>query len=97
VSHPSSRVPQLSVSLTTAILPLLVKLKEDYKEEYRRNGRPMQRTEAAEELKNAFDLAERSCPHIADDLVAGMIERLCSHSLSDSDIRRAIDKLKRPV
>lgn len=89
-------MPQLSVSLTTAILPLLVQLKEEYREEYRRNGRPVQRTEAAEELKNAFDLAERSCPGIADELVTGILSKL-GLSLSDNDIRRAVDKVKRPV
>lgn len=55
----------------------------------------MQRTEAAEELKNAFDLAERSCPGIADELVTGILGKLGSLSLSDSDIRRAVDKVKR--
>ncbi|XP_052783894.1 germinal center kinase 1-like isoform X3 [Mya arenaria] len=89
--------PQLSVSLTPTIFPLLDKLKEDYREEYRRNGRPIQRTEAAEELKNAFDLAERSCPGITDELVAGMLGKLCSLKLSDGEIKRAIDKVKRPV
>ncbi|WAR27558.1 STK25-like protein, partial [Mya arenaria] len=68
-------------------------LKEDYREEYRRNGRPIQRTEAAEELKNAFDLAERSCPGITDELVAGMLGKLCSLKLSDGEIKRAIDKI----
>ncbi|XP_053403365.1 serine/threonine-protein kinase 26-like isoform X14 [Mercenaria mercenaria] len=90
-------MPQLSVSLTTAILPLLVQLKDEYREDYRRNGRPVQRTEAAEELKNAFDLAERSCPGIADELVTGILSKLGSLTMSDSDIRRAVDKVKRPV
>lgn len=89
--------PQLSASLTTAILPLLVQLKEEYKEDYLRNGRPVQRTEAAEELKNAFDLAERSCPGIADELVTGIIMKLGGQSMSDMEIRKAIDKIKRPV
>ncbi|XP_060594092.1 serine/threonine-protein kinase 24-like isoform X2 [Ruditapes philippinarum] len=90
-------LPQLSVSLTTAILPLLVQLKDEYREDYRRNGRPVQRTEAAEELKNAFDLAERSCPGIADELVTGILSKLGSLTLSDTDVRRAVDKVKRPV
>lgn len=70
-------------------------MKERYKDEYLRNGRPIQRTEAAEELKNAFDLAERSCPGIADELVANMLQKLCSLKFSDSEIRKAIDKIKR--
>lgn len=72
-------------------------LKEEYREEYRRNGRPVQRTEAAEELKNAFDLAERSCPGIADELVTGIIDKLSSKTMSDSDVRRAVDRIKRFV
>jgi hypothetical protein len=70
-------------------------LKDEYREDYRRNGRPVQRTEAAEELKNAFDLAERSCPGIADELVTGILSKLGSLTLSDTDVRRAVDKVKR--
>ena len=70
-------------------------LKEEYKEDYRRNGRPMQRTEAIDELRNAFDLAERSCPGIADEVVTGIISKLGGSSMSDVDIKRAVDKVKR--
>lgn len=89
--------PILSACLTTAILPLLTQLKDEYKEDYRRNGRPMQRTEAIDELRNAFDLAERSCPGIADEVVTGIISKLGGSSMSDVEIKRAVDKVKRPV
>ena len=70
-------------------------LKDDYKDDYRRNGRPVQRTDTIDELRNAFDLAERSCPGIADDVVTGIISRLGGHTMNDADIRRAVDKVKR--
>ena len=70
-------------------------LKDEYKEDYRRNGRPMQRTEAIDELRNAFDLAERSCPGIADEVVTGIISKLGGSSMSDVEIKRAVDKVKR--
>ncbi|XP_033759678.1 serine/threonine-protein kinase 26-like isoform X6 [Pecten maximus] len=88
-------IPRLSPSLTSTVVPLLSKLKEDYKEEYRRNGRPIQRTEAVDELRNAFELAEKSCPGITDDLVAGLMGRLAMSHMSEQDIRRAVDKVKR--
>ena len=55
----------------------------------------MQRTEAIDELRNAFDLAERSCPGIADEVVTGIISKLGGSSMSDVDIKRAVDKVKR--
>uniref|UniRef100_K1QD66 Uncharacterized protein n=1 Tax=Magallana gigas TaxID=29159 RepID=K1QD66_MAGGI len=72
------------------------KLKDDYREDYRRRGHPVQRTEAVDELKNAFDLAERSCSGITDDLLTGVISRLATTAtVSEVEIRRAIDKVKR--
>ena len=55
----------------------------------------MQRTEAVDELKNAFDLAERSCPGITDEFMAGIINKLAVPAMGESDIRRAVDKIKR--
>ena len=70
-------------------------LKEDYREDYRRRGHPIQRTEAIDELKNAFDLAERSCSGITDDLLTGVIGRLATTArVQEVDIRRAVDKVK---
>lgn len=82
-------------TLVTINFIFYFQLKEDYKEEYLRNGRPVQRTEAIDELRNAFDLAERSCPGITDELVAGLFNRFTVSSLSDSDIRRAVERVKR--
>ncbi|KAK3095839.1 hypothetical protein FSP39_019828 [Pinctada imbricata] len=89
-------IPRQSPSLTSTIAPLLSQLRDEYREDLRRRGHPMQRTEAVDELKNAFDLAERSCPGIADEFMAGIIDKLAKPVLGDSDIRRAVDKMKRP-
>lgn len=81
---------------------MTLQLQADYKEDYRRNGRPIQRTDIVDELRNAFELAEKSCPGITDDLVSGLMGRFQipgprSDNLSDTDIRRAVDKVKRWV
>ncbi|XP_052703037.1 serine/threonine-protein kinase 25-like isoform X1 [Crassostrea angulata] len=90
-------VPRQSSSLSSTVVPLLLQLKDDYREDYRRRGHPVQRTEAVDELKNAFDLAERSCSGITDDLLTGVISRLATTAtVSEVEIRRAIDKVKRP-
>ncbi|XP_069103518.1 serine/threonine-protein kinase 26-like isoform X12 [Argopecten irradians] len=88
-------IPRLSPSLTSTVVPLLSKLKEEYKEDYRRNGRPIQRTDTVDELRNAFELAEKSCPGITDDLVAGLMGRLAMSHMPEQEIRRAVDKVKR--
>ncbi|XP_050401650.1 serine/threonine-protein kinase 26 isoform X6 [Patella vulgata] len=88
--------PMVSASLSTAILPILSQLKVDYREDYSRLGRPVQKTEAIDELRNAFDLAEKSCPGLADDLVSGILARLTEESdMREGEVRRAIDRTKR--
>ncbi|RUS91087.1 hypothetical protein EGW08_001112 [Elysia chlorotica] len=100
--------PQASQSLTSAIQPILSQLHEEYNSEFRRKGRPLPVLEVIRELQNAFDLAERSCPGLADDLVSRLVSRLLvgpgSQSqgagrgltqASEADVRRAVDKIKR--
>lgn len=70
-------------------------LKTEYYEDYRRNGRPVQRTETVDELRNAFELVERSCPGIGDDFLTGIIHRLGSVQQGGMDVRRAVEKVKR--
>ncbi|XP_041350402.1 serine/threonine-protein kinase 25-like isoform X8 [Gigantopelta aegis] len=94
---PPRKEPRPSACLSSTIMPTLSQLKDDYKDEYRRIGRPVQKTEAIEELKNAFDLAEKSCPGLADDLVSGIISRLGSTTnMTEGEVRRATDKIKQP-
>nr|KAG5690962.1 hypothetical protein BaRGS_027281 [Batillaria attramentaria] len=59
--------PQISPSLEHVVRPILSTLREDYREEYRRIGRPIPLTESIDELRNAFDLAEQSCPVMIED------------------------------
>lgn len=74
-------------------------MKDEYKEEYRRNGRPIQRTDAVDELRNAFELAEQSCPGISDELMAGILSRVSTRvgslSLTEAEVRRAVERVKR--
>ncbi|KAH9514815.1 hypothetical protein Btru_023707 [Bulinus truncatus] len=95
--------PQMSASLTSAVQPILLQLQDEYNNEFRRIGRPLPLLEVIKELQNAFDLAERSCPGLTDDLVSGILTRLLaspspSTQLSQSreaDVRRAMEKVKR--
>ena len=81
--------------MASDVLLFVLQLKEDYQSEYRRIGRPVQKTEAIEELKNAFDLAEKSCPGLADDLVSGIVARLGSTTgMTEGEVRRAADRIK---
>ncbi|XP_061189492.1 serine/threonine-protein kinase 26-like isoform X7 [Saccostrea echinata] len=90
-------IPRQSPSLTSTVGPLLLQLKEEYREDYRRRGHPVQRTEAVDELRNAFELAERSCAGITDDFLTGVISRLSNTAaVPETEIRRAIDRVKRP-
>ncbi|CAG2251969.1 serine/threonine-protein kinase 26-like isoform X7 [Mytilus galloprovincialis] len=89
-------IPRQSSSLSNTVVPLLSSLKSEYYEDYRRNGRPVQRTETVDELKNAFELVERSCPGIVDEFLTSVVSRLASVSQGGVDVRRAVDKIKRP-
>uniref|UniRef100_A0A0B7BJM1 non-specific serine/threonine protein kinase n=1 Tax=Arion vulgaris TaxID=1028688 RepID=A0A0B7BJM1_9EUPU len=98
--------PETSASLTSAIKPILSQLQEEYNSEFRRIGRPLPLLEVIRELQNAFDLAERSCPGLTDDLVSEILSRLLiSPALnsssqvsktSEAEVRRAADRVKRP-
>ncbi|XP_052107084.1 serine/threonine-protein kinase 26-like isoform X6 [Mytilus californianus] len=96
--RPTSMIelPRQSSSLSNTVVPLLSTLKSEYYEDYRRNGRPVQRTETVDELKNAFELVERSCPGIVDEFLTSVVSRLASVSQGGVDVRRAVDKIKRP-
>ena len=50
--------------------------------------------DAIEELKNAFELVEQSCPGISDELVTEVVMRLAGQSMSENECRSAVDRLK---
>ncbi|KAK7090483.1 hypothetical protein V1264_010274 [Littorina saxatilis] len=88
--------PQVSPSLEHVVRPVLSTLREDYREEYRRIGRPIPLTEAIDELRNAFDLAEQSCPGLTDDLLSGIVTRLAtsSRTVSQAELSHGLANLK---
>jgi len=57
-------------------------------------GRESRHTDAVEELKNAFELAERSSPGITNRLVEQVLSKL-QPGLSDSRLSSAMDNLSR--
>ena len=73
-----------------------MQLLEDYREEYRRIGRPIPLTEGINELRNAFDLAEQSCPGLTDDLLSGIITRLAtsSRTVSPAELSHGLGNLR---
>ncbi|XP_059806554.1 serine/threonine-protein kinase 25 isoform X1 [Hemitrygon akajei] len=75
-SEPMKRLPK-SKCLTTLVNPMFRELQEKHKVSGGNLG-------AIEELENAFNLAEESCPGISDKLVAHMVERVQRFSLSGS-------------
>uniref|UniRef100_A0A4W3J3B7 non-specific serine/threonine protein kinase n=1 Tax=Callorhinchus milii TaxID=7868 RepID=A0A4W3J3B7_CALMI len=66
-----------SKCLTTLVNPMFRELREKHKVSGGNLG-------AIEELENAFNLAEESCPGISDKLVAQMVERVRRYSLRGS-------------
>ena len=58
------------------------------------NAHGGQRIEAIDELRNAFDLVERSSPGITDDLVTELVQRLAGQSLNENEVQLAVDKCK---
>lgn len=75
--------------LNTTVNPLLSELQRRHNSS--REGR---HSDAVEELKNAFDAAERSSPGITNRLVEEILRKLAPN-LSDSRVHSALDKLSR--
>jgi len=57
-------------------------------------GRERRHSDAVEELKNAFEIAERSSPGITNRLVEEVLRKL-QPNLSDSRLQCALDNLSR--
>uniref|UniRef100_A0AAY4E0P1 Serine/threonine-protein kinase 25 n=1 Tax=Denticeps clupeoides TaxID=299321 RepID=A0AAY4E0P1_9TELE len=81
LNHPDAKMGDImkrqpkSPSLTALIIPIFKELKEK-----RRSGGGS--VGALEELENAFNLAEESCPGISDHMLTHMMERVCRFSLN---------------
>ncbi|XP_039278966.1 LOW QUALITY PROTEIN: serine/threonine-protein kinase 26 [Nilaparvata lugens] len=89
VTSQSSRSPCLSV----LIYPLI----SDLQRRHQYSGRASEsshKTDAIEELKNAFEIAERSSPGISDQFVREIIQKLLP-TLPDVRLKSVMDKMTR--
>jgi len=91
--QPRPRSEPKSPTLSSLIYPLLSELKRRHNYNARRED-GTHKSEAIDELKNAFEVAERSCPGISDLFVKEVIHKLLP-SLSESRLNPIMDKLVR--
>ncbi|CAE1317272.1 STK24_25_MST4 [Acanthosepion pharaonis] len=80
-----------SACLSLTVFPILSELRERYKV-----VRPPQKVEAIDELRNAFDLVEKSCPGITDKFVTDVVRNMGEQMLREAEVRRGVEKFKRP-
>lgn len=59
--------------------------------------RPPQKVEAIDELRNAFDLVEKSCPGITDKFVTDVVRNMGEQMLREAEVRRGVEKFKRYI
>lgn len=85
-----------SSSLTVTVMPLLARLKLLYKEDYEERGQSAEPTQIVEELLNAFQLAETSCPGLTDEFLGGIVEVLTTPTQGAMEIKRALEKVRSP-
>ncbi|XP_062575166.1 serine/threonine-protein kinase 26-like isoform X1 [Saccostrea cucullata] len=88
--------PQSSSTLSITVIPLLTRLKLLYKEDYEERGQSAEPTQIVEELLNAFQLAETSCPGLTDEFVSGIVEILTKPTQGALEIKRALEKVRSP-
>lgn len=85
-----------SSSLTVTVMPLLARLRLLYKEDYEERGQSAASTQIVEELLNAFQLAETSCPGLTDEFLGGIVEVLTIPTHGAMEIKRAVEKVRSP-
>jgi hypothetical protein len=61
--------------------------------ERHRTPHTTQQSDAIEELNVAFQLVEKSCPGMTEQLVSEIVQRICAHQLVDSQVKHALNKL----
>lgn len=57
--------------------------------------RPPQNIEAIDELRNAFDLVEKSCPGITDRFLTDVVRNIGEQMLREAEVRQGVEKFKR--
>ncbi|GAB1603347.1 serine/threonine-protein kinase 25-like isoform X2 [Argonauta hians] len=88
VSLPSNQAS--TTCLSFIVVPILNELREHY-----RVVRPPQNVEAIEELKNAFDVVEKSCPGITDRFLTDVVRNIGEQMLRETEVRQGVEKFKR--
>ncbi|XP_043219306.1 serine/threonine-protein kinase 26-like isoform X2 [Amphibalanus amphitrite] len=93
---PTGQQPNRSRTLTGVIHPLMAELQRRHRNSYRSRDPSSlaQRTDAIDELRNAFELAERSAPGISDQFVQQLLVKLVP-SMGESRLRAAMERLAR--
>ncbi|XP_073986600.1 germinal centre kinase III isoform X4 [Rhodnius prolixus] len=84
-----------SPTLSLLIHPLLGELKRRHSYHSRREDGTVQKSEAIDELKTAFEVAERTSPGIADLFVKEVVHKLLPSVVTDSGLNPVIDRLLR--
>lgn len=83
--------PKGNSCLPTVIYPLISEVQRKHKNNVKSLD-VAHKTEAIEELRNAFDLAERSCPGLSELLVRDILKKL-QPNLSTSRLQDAMERL----
>ncbi|XP_064093288.1 serine/threonine-protein kinase svkA-like isoform X1 [Macrobrachium nipponense] len=95
-SHPQSpralSPPPTTSTLSGVVLPLISELQRRHRHNSR--GGDSHRTDAIEELKSAFESAERSSPGVTDAFIRDLFTKLIPN-MTESRIRQAHDNLSR--
>nr|XP_011426128.2 serine/threonine-protein kinase 26 isoform X2 [Crassostrea gigas] len=94
-AHNGDSTSELS-SLNVTVMPLLARLKLLYKEDCEERGQSTASTQIVEELLNAFQLAETSCPGLTDEFLGGIVEILTAPTQGAMEIKRALEKVRSP-
>lgn len=68
-----------------------------YKEDCEERGQSTASTQIVEELLNAFQWAETSCPGLTDEFLGGIVEILTAPTQEAMEIKRALEKVRRYV
>ncbi|XP_014665949.1 PREDICTED: serine/threonine-protein kinase 25-like isoform X2 [Priapulus caudatus] len=88
--HSSRPHPPAASCLSSILYPIITELRNKYTTGSRT---PHAASDAFEELRNAFDIAERTCPGISEELLTEIVRKL-SPGLSELRLKHATDKLR---
>ncbi|XP_074657822.1 serine/threonine-protein kinase 25-like isoform X4 [Tubulanus polymorphus] len=103
VVNPSRHSSGLNVSTSTILYSVISPIISELKDKHRRSmvqshssggGGGGGTGDAIEELQNAFELVEKSCPGITDQLVIEIIQRCGAKELSETQLRQATNKIR---